>query len=233
MVVLSKSDLCLDLSGALARVAEVAIGVPILAISSILGDGLEELRTHLVPQRTLVVLGSSGVGKSTLVNTLLGEARQGVRETRTDDQRGRHMTSSRELIVLPGGALIIDTPGLRSLALWDEAGLERTFEDIDALAAGCRFGDCVHGREPGCAVQAAIAAGTLSAARLENRRKIEREVASLERRAASGTSRAANRAYGRMARRDVAEKEARRMLAFERWDDQDIGPGELGARGGG
>jgi ribosome biogenesis GTPase len=219
VVVLSKSDLCLDLAGALARVAEVAIGVPILAISSVTGDGLDALRAHLVPRRTLAVLGSSGVGKSTLVNTLLGEERQAVRETRADDQRGRHMTSARELIVLPGGALIIDTPGLRSLSLWDESGLDRTFEDIDALAADCRFRDCAHRGEPGCAVQAAVSAGTLSAARLANRGKIERELRSLERRANPAGARAAGRAFGRMARKAGAEKLARRGLAIERWDD--------------
>jgi ribosome biogenesis GTPase len=205
VVVLSKSDLCLDLPAAMARVSAVAVGVPILAISALTGDGLDALRVHLVPQRTLAILGSSGVGKSTLVNTLLGSERQAVRETRHKDERGRHQTSARELVVLPGGALVIDTPGLRSLALWDESGLDRAFEDIAALAEGCRFRDCAHGREPGCAVQAAIAAGTLSAARLANRGKLERELRSIARRSTPGSSRAANRAFGRMTRQPVAE----------------------------
>ncbi|MFI5255500.1 MAG: ribosome small subunit-dependent GTPase A, partial [Candidatus Limnocylindrales bacterium] len=217
VVVLSKSDLSADVLGAEARVAEVAIGVPIVTISALTGVGLEALREHLAPRRTLAVLGSSGVGKSTLVNALLGEARQATRETRADDERGRHQTTSRELIPLPGGALIIDTPGLRSLALWDESGLDRAFEDIDALAADCRFRDCAHGREPGCAVQVAIATGTLSAARLANRRKIERELASLERRSAGG-SRAADRRFGRQIKGALADAMARHRGAYEAWD---------------
>jgi ribosome biogenesis GTPase len=184
VVVLSKSDLGADLDAAVARVAAVAIGVPILTLSALTGHGLEELLPHLRPRSTVAILGSSGVGKSTLVNALLGRERQTVRATRADDERGRHTTSARELLVLPGGALVIDTPGLRSLALFDTSGLDRAFEDIDALAADCRFADCAHAQEPGCAVQAAIAAGTLSAARLANRRKMEQELASLARRAA-------------------------------------------------
>jgi ribosome biogenesis GTPase len=128
------------------------------------------------------------------------------------------MTSSRDLLMLPGGALVIDTPGLRSLALWDESGLERTFEDIDALAMGCRFHDCSHGREPGCAVQAAIEAGTLSADRLASRRKIEAELRSLARRSAVG-SRAAARRFGRQIRDAGRDAMARKSVAFEPWDD--------------
>jgi ribosome biogenesis GTPase len=219
VVVLSKSDLSVDLPGAVARVAGVAIGVPILAISALTGDGLAALKPHLAPRRTLAILGSSGVGKSTLVNALLGEQRQATRETRADDDRGRHMTSSRELLVLPSGALVIDTPGLRSLALWDESGLDRVFEDIDALAEGCRFRDCAHGREPGCAVQAAIVAGTLSAARLASRGKLERELRSIERRSTPSSSRAAGRAFGRMTRKAGADAMARKGITRDAWYD--------------
>ncbi|HVQ22668.1 MAG TPA: GTPase RsgA, partial [Candidatus Saccharimonadia bacterium] len=142
-----------------------------------------------------------------------------VRETRADDERGRHTTTSRELIPLPGGALVLDTPGLRSLGVWDDAGMERTFADIEALAADCRFNDCAHDREPGCAVRIAIDDGSLSVTRLEARRKLEREIASIERRS-TATSRAANRRYGRMTRdlanEAIARKRGRALDREER-----------------
>jgi ribosome biogenesis GTPase len=122
------------------------------------------------------MLGSSGVGKSTIANRLLGESRQEVQPVRDGDSRGRHTTTARELFVLPGGALLMDTPGLRELQLWDaEEGLTEVFADIDSLATQCRFGDCKHEAEPGCAVRAALNAGTLDEARLESRRKLLRE----------------------------------------------------------
>jgi ribosome biogenesis GTPase len=196
VVVLSKADLWRDLEAVLERVAQVAIGVPIEIVSAITGLGREGLEAHLRPGRTVALLGSSGVGKSTIVNWLLGEDRQLVRETRADDERGRHTTTSRELIPLPGGALVLDTPGMRSLGVWDEAGLGQTFADIEALAVECRFNDCRHDREPGCAVRLAIDAGLLSQTRLEARRKLEREIASQERRSTT-SSRAADRRWGK------------------------------------
>jgi ribosome biogenesis GTPase len=196
VVVLSKADLWSDTAAVLERVGQVAIGVPIEIVSALGGIGREAIEAHLRPGRTVALLGSSGVGKSTIVNWLLGEERQRVRETRADDERGRHTTSSRELIPLPGGALVLDTPGMRSLGVWDEAGLGQTFADIEALAVDCRFNDCRHDREPGCAVRAAIDSGSLSRARLEARRKLEREVASQERRA-TASSRAADRRWGK------------------------------------
>ena len=130
----------------------------------------------------MVLLGSSGVGKSTIVNRLLGRAIQEVREVRESDSRGRHTTTARELFVLPGGALLMDTPGLRELQLWDvDEGISHTFADIRSLAACCRFGNCRHDGEPGCAAQAAIDAGVLDVARLENWRKLQRELEFLRR----------------------------------------------------
>ena len=219
VVVLSKADLWADLETVLERVSQVAIGVPIEVTSAVTGLGREGLEAHLRPRRTVALLGSSGVGKSTIVNWLLGEERQLVRETRADDQRGRHTTTSRELIPLPGGALVLDTPGLRSLGVWDDAGMERTFADIEELAAGCRFNDCAHDREPGCAVRTAIDDGSLSITRLEARRKLEREIASIERRS-TATSRAANRRYGRMTRDMANEAIARKRGRAPDRDDR-------------
>ncbi|HEY8198800.1 MAG TPA: ribosome small subunit-dependent GTPase A [Candidatus Limnocylindrales bacterium] len=219
VVVLSKADLWADLEAVLERVSQVAIGVPIEVTSAVTGLGREGLEAHLRPRRTVALLGSSGVGKSTIVNWLLGEERQLVRETRADDERGRHTTTSRELIPLPGGALVLDTPGLRSLGVWDDAGMERTFADIEALAAGCRFNDCAHDREPGCAVRTAIDDGSLSVTRLEARRKLEREIASIERRS-TATSRAADRRYGRMTRDLANEAIARKRGRAPDRDDR-------------
>jgi len=182
VVVLSKADLATDLPARLADAASVAIGVPVLAVSARTGEGIDALRDYLGEGRTIALLGSSGVGKSTLVNQILGEDRQAVQAVR-DDGRGRHTTTRRELIPVPGGGLLLDTPGMREIQLWDsEEGVERAFEDVTALAAQCRFNDCVHEHEPGCAVLAAIDAGTLAPERLESYRKLQRELAALERR---------------------------------------------------
>ena len=143
---------------------------------------MEELESFLKRGETLVLLGSSGVGKSTIANRLVGEALQKVQPVREEDSRGRHTTTSRTLIPLPGGALLTDTPGLRELQLWDAGeGVSEAFADIEGLAAECRFGDCQHEGEPGCAVQTAISAGKLDEARLENHRKLLREEKFLQR----------------------------------------------------
>ncbi|MFI5291981.1 MAG: ribosome small subunit-dependent GTPase A, partial [Candidatus Limnocylindrales bacterium] len=210
VVVLNKTDLCEDLEAALGQVASVAIGAPVHATSATEGTGLDGLGPYLEAGRTVALLGSSGVGKSTLVNALLGEERQLVRATRADDERGRHTTTSRELIRLPGGAILLDTPGMRSLALWDDEGVQQAFADIEALALTCRFSDCRHAAEPGCAVRRAIAAGDLSERRLECQRKLEREMASLTRRTGGVTARAEQRAWGKMAKRMSGEAERRR-----------------------
>src|SRR6202035_3755430 len=157
-------------------------GVDVLAMSGLSGQGTDTLERFLSSGQTVVMLGSSGVGKSTLVNRLLGREAQATQPVRQGDSRGRHTTTARELLRLPNGAMVIDTPGLRELQLWDAAdGVVESFADIEALAAECRFRDCQHQDEPGCAVQAAVAAGTLDKARLESRRKLEREQEFLQR----------------------------------------------------
>ena len=183
VVVLNKMDMCADLPQCIEAAESAALGVPVLPVCATDSSGLDTLRAHLAPGKTVAFLGSSGVGKSTLVNALLGEERQTVHAVREDDSRGRHTTTHRELIALPSGALLIDTPGMRELQLWgDEEGLKRTFDDIDALARQCRFGDCRHGGEPGCAVQQALDEGELDAGRFRSYLKLQRELQYLERR---------------------------------------------------
>lgn len=182
VVVLTKADACADTDGAVAAVSQVAGDAPVLVVSAVTGEGLKALSDQLEPRRTAVLLGSSGVGKSTLVNALCGDTRMSTAAIRSSDERGRHTTTHRELILLPSGALILDTPGMRELGLVDaEAGVAAVFggldADVEALAAGCRFSDCRHGREPGCAVRAALEDGRLDAARFESWLKLQRELA--------------------------------------------------------
>jgi len=170
-------------------VEAVALGVPVHITSSVTGAGIDELRSYFERHRTVALLGSSGVGKSSLVNALLGSALQDVQELRNDG-KGKHTTTKRELIVLPGGGLMIDTPGMRELQLWDDTGgLEEAFEDISAVAGECHFRDCRHEQEPGCAVLLAVADGSLPQERLDSYRKLQRELHHLhlkqDRRAAS------------------------------------------------
>jgi ribosome biogenesis GTPase len=181
VIVLNKADLALDLDGQIAEIEGVAFGVPVHAISAETGEGVEELLPHLVGGRTAALLGSSGVGKSTIINRLLGEERFETRDVRSDG-RGRHTTTHRELVAIPGGGVIIDTPGLRQLQLWEtDGGLDQTFVDIADLIAQCRFSDCEHRTEPGCAVKAALADGTLPRERWDSYLKLQRELAHLER----------------------------------------------------
>jgi ribosome biogenesis GTPase / thiamine phosphate phosphatase len=174
VVVLSKADLDEDVAGHRVAAEAVAPGVEVLAASAVTGDGVEDVRGHLGPGRTVAFIGSSGVGKSTLVNALAGRELLTTAGIREDDARGRHTTTRRQLVPLAEG-LVIDTPGMRELGLLDGEGLANTFDDIEQAAEGCRFRDCRHQSEPGCAVRSALATGDLDAHRLRAYRKLERE----------------------------------------------------------
>jgi len=174
IVVLTKADLCDTVDDAVLAVESVAIGVPVHPVSNLSGAGLDTLEPYLQPGRTAVLLGSSGVGKSSLLNRLAGAEVMRTR-TVTADGTGRHTTTHRELVRLPDGGLVIDTPGLRELQFW-EGDLSAAFEDIEALAADCRFRNCAHAREPGCAVLRAVDDGTLELDRLRSWRKLQREL---------------------------------------------------------
>ncbi len=182
VIVLNKTDLCSDVGGAVTAVQNIAPDIPAHAVSCARDKGLETLGTHLQPRETVALLGSSGVGKSTLINKLLGDERLRIRDVRTKDRRGRHTTTNRELIVMPGGALMIDTPGMRELQLWEsDEGLQETFEDIEALAPDCFFRDCQHLEEPRCAVKAAVAEGRMSQQHVNSYHKLKTELRQLKR----------------------------------------------------
>jgi ribosome biogenesis GTPase len=182
-VILTKADRLEDPWELVASVEAVAIGVPVHVVSAVTGYGCDALRARIDGATTVVLLGSSGVGKSTLVNRFVGSELMAVRETRVDDDEGRHTTTHRELIQLPGGGLVIDTPGIRELQLWTGGGVEEAFADIEELSSACRFNDCTHRTEPGCAVQAALRSGELARERWESWLKLQRELRSIEVRA--------------------------------------------------
>ncbi len=198
VILLTKADLCVD--GREWASAFRELGVDVLVTSAVTGEGLNALEPYLAPGQTVVLLGSSGVGKSTLVNTLLGHELLPTREVRTDGA-GRHATVRRELIRLPGRGLVIDTPGLRELHLWDAGeGMDASFADIEALAGSCRFRDCRHETEPGCAVLGSIEAGELDASRLTNLRRLQRELDYLERKQRQRAKAEQRRQYRALAR---------------------------------
>ena len=171
VIVLNKSDLCADLASRIAQTAAVASGAPIVPASTRAPGGLDALRAHIAPGATIALLGSSGVGKSSIVNALTGEEHLRTNEVRESDSHGRHTTTHRELIALPGGAALIDTPGMRELQLWaSEESVDAVFDEIAALAAECRYRDCTHAGEPGCAVDSAV-----SPDRLASYHKLRRE----------------------------------------------------------
>lgn len=182
IVVLTKKDLAPeDVEEVHEKVGGTAVGVPVHAVSGVTGEGIDRLRSYFTDGATVALLGSSGVGKSTLANALLGSEVQKVRDIRKDD-KGRHTTTHRELVDRPDGGALIDTPGMRELQLWDASGgVSNSFEDIESLAIGCRFRDCRHDEEPGCAVTGALLDGPLDRSRLESYEKLQRELRYLER----------------------------------------------------
>lgn len=181
VVVLNKADLCTDVEQKVREVETVALGISIHAISSIDGRGVDRLDQYIGRGLTVALLGSSGVGKSTLINRLIGENIQKTAEVRESDSRGRHTTTHRELIVLKTGGLLIDTPGMREMQLWDVSdSLGETFGDIESIAAACYFSDCSHQNEPGCAVREALEHGSLEKDRFDNYVKMEKEIEYLD-----------------------------------------------------
>lgn len=177
VLALNKADSCPDQGRYLGEARLAAGDAAVLALSAKTGQGLELLADWIKPGRTLGFVGTSGVGKSTLINRLLGREALKTNETRAGDERGRHTTTHRELFLLRDGGVLLDTPGMREMAFWEaEQGFSESFDEIETLAASCRFKDCAHGSEPGCAVKAAIEAGDLPASRLESMNKLKREM---------------------------------------------------------
>ncbi|GLB61183.1 hypothetical protein NCCP133_33130 [Cytobacillus sp. NCCP-133] len=182
VIVLTKSDLCSSVQEKLAEVESVAMGIPIVSISVLEEEGIDSLKPYLLPGKTVALLGSSGVGKSTLTNYLLGQEKQKVQGIKVSDNKGKHTTTHRELIILPEGAVLIDTPGMRELQLWEsESALRERFSDIETAAEFCKFRNCTHEEEPGCAVIRKIEKGTLSQERFNSYKKLLRELAYLDR----------------------------------------------------
>jgi ribosome biogenesis GTPase len=197
VIVLTKLDVCDDFEK-LAEAKDVAVGVPVFAVSNVTGEGIEEVRALLQPARTFVLLGSSGTGKSTLVNRLAGRTVMPTGDLRNDG-RGRHTTRHRQLLVLRDGAILIDTPGLRELQIW-EGDIDSAFSDIAELAAQCRFNDCSHNTEPDCAVQEALEKGELDPGRWANYGKLQRELRAIEARSSTRVRRELKRRWKARAR---------------------------------
>lgn len=182
LIVLTKADRCLDVASHIEVVTQVAADVQVVTVSALTGKGMEALAAQLAAGETACLLGSSGVGKSTLLNVLAGRQVMETNAVREDDGRGRHTTTHRELVLLASGALVLDTPGMRELGLWNaDAGVATTFADIEELSRQCRFNDCAHGGEPCCAVRAALSDGSLAADRFASFTKLHRELQWLER----------------------------------------------------
>ena len=209
VVVLTKLDICEDYEQ-ITEAEAVAIGVPVLAVSNVTGEGLDDVRAYLAPARTVALLGSSGVGKSTLVNKLAGREVMRTGELRRDG-RGRHMTRHRQLLVLRDGTILVDTPGLRELQLW-EGDVDSAFSDIAELATQCKFNDCSHLAEPGCAVLKALTTGELDGDRMRSYRKLERELRAIEARSNKRIGRELKRRWKTRARETRQERKYGKRL---------------------
>lgn len=216
VLLLTKADLCEEPELYVRAAKTIAPEVPIFPVSALLDQGREALAPYLTPGTTVGATGSSGVGKSTLLNWLAGERRQAVQGIREDDARGRHTTTHRELFVLSSGVVWLDTPGMRELQLWEsEDGWQATFSDIEALAASCRFRDCRHEGEQGCAVQDALSGGGLDPARYANYRKTERELARLAQKEQRAGKRLAKEAGARGGKSAPGGAKQKRMRVYE------------------
>ena len=202
VVVLNKADICEDVGGYVAEVEVSSMGVPVITTSAMEGTGLEAIWAHLGPGLTAAFVGSSGAGKSTLINALLGREHMATGAVREDDSKGRHTTTHRQLITLPGGGLLVDTPGMRELQLFDEDGIDSVFADIEELASRCRFNDCGHTGEPGCAVLEAVDEGGLDPDRLEHFHKLKDEAGSYALRQDERLRRKVDKSFGKMLKRD-------------------------------
>jgi ribosome biogenesis GTPase len=212
VIVLTKADLCpdRDRDGLKARIEAVAPAVPLHVVSAVTGEGLDGLRASFASGQTAALLGSSGVGKSSLVNALAGASVMTTMPIREHDARGRHATTHRQVVLLPDGRLILDTPGMRELGLWEaDAGVAATFADVEALAERCRFGDCAHTAEPGCAVQAALADGSLEGGRWRSYAKLQRELTRAARKDDPRDRAAVRRLFIQRARHNRARKRHR------------------------
>lgn len=208
VLLLNKADICSNLEERLSQVESVAFGLPIHTVSATEKQGLEVLRNYFGKGQTAVFLGSSGVGKSTLINSLVGSELLKVQEIREDDSRGRHTTTSRQLIILPEGGIVIDTPGMREIQLWaDEESLKKAFVDIEELASRCRFSDCKHETEPGCAIKQALEDGTLDLKRYKSYLKQQKELMSLALRKNQKESRRADREFSKKVKVYLREKQ--------------------------
>jgi ribosome biogenesis GTPase len=177
VIILNKSDMCKNVDFHLKQIKNLDATIPVHVTSAVEGNGLDAIAEYLTPGITICLVGSSGVGKSTIINALLGQEKQATGEVRSFDSKGRHVTTHRELIFLPNGAMVIDNPGMREMGLWgDEDSLGNLFTDIEELATRCKFRNCAHDTEPGCAIKAAIESGTLELTRLNDYRKLQREL---------------------------------------------------------
>lgn len=229
LVIITKADLADLADDVVGTVVRQSAGVDVVTTSAENGDGLDELLGHLPPGGTLVLLGPSGAGKSTLINALAGAAAQEIGAVRAGDGKGRHTTTSRALVPLPGGAVLMDTPGVRGFGIFDaEDGMEEMFGDLEELFEHCRFSDCAHGREPGCAIQAALADGVLEGRRWASYLKLQRELAALARRHDAAARRAYQREWHQKIA--VAGKSQRSAERDSQENARDGGKGSHGSR---